>query len=53
LGLEHDVIAHEDFKIHNMVKAPKPTPDSEQADSFLPNGTAAKAGLNHSISDAG
>ena len=55
LGLvrEHDVIAHEDLKIRNMVKAPKPKPDPEQPGAFLPNGAAAKAGLNHSISDAG
>jgi putative transposase len=55
LGLvrEHDVIAHEDLKIRNMVKAPKPKPDPEQPGTFLPNGAAAKAGLNHSISDAG
>ncbi|MFG2766534.1 RNA-guided endonuclease InsQ/TnpB family protein [Streptomyces rubiginosohelvolus] len=55
LGLvrEHDVIAHEDLKIRNMVQAPKPKPDPEQPGVFLPNGAAAKAGLNHSISDAG
>ncbi|WP_306944160.1 RNA-guided endonuclease InsQ/TnpB family protein [Streptomyces phaeochromogenes] len=55
LGLvrEHDVIAHEDLKIRNMVKAPEPKPDPEQPGRFLPNGAAAKAGLNHSISDAG
>uniref|UniRef100_A0AAU2V3H7 Transposase n=1 Tax=Streptomyces sp. NBC_00003 TaxID=2903608 RepID=A0AAU2V3H7_9ACTN len=55
LGLvrEHDVIAHEDLKIRNMVKAPAPKPDPERPGGFLPNGAAAKAGLNHSISDAG
>ncbi|GGR98635.1 hypothetical protein GCM10010284_34680 [Streptomyces rubiginosohelvolus] len=36
-----------------MVQAPKPKPDPEQPGVFLPNGAAAKAGLNHSISDAG
>ncbi|MFI8076376.1 RNA-guided endonuclease InsQ/TnpB family protein [Streptomyces sp. NPDC086033] len=50
---EHDVIAHEDLKIRNMVKAPAPKPDPGQPGRFLPNGAAAKAGLNHSISDAG
>ncbi|MEV7444041.1 transposase [Streptomyces sp. NPDC091204] len=50
---DHDVIAHEDLKIRNMVKAPKPKPDPEQPGIFLPNGVAAKAGLNRSISDAG
>ncbi|MFE2317724.1 RNA-guided endonuclease InsQ/TnpB family protein [Streptomyces sp. NPDC059441] len=50
---EHDFIAHEDLKIRNMAKVPAPKPDPEQPGSFLPNGAAAKAGLNHSISDAG
>ncbi|MFB6782654.1 RNA-guided endonuclease InsQ/TnpB family protein [Streptomyces sp. NPDC056352] len=55
LGLvrEHDLIAHEDLKIRNMSKAPEPKPDPDQPGSFLPNGAAAKAGLNRSISDAG
>lgn len=55
LGLvrEHDVIAHEDLKIRNMVKAPAPKPDPETPGGFLPNGSAAKAGLSHSINDAG
>lgn len=50
---EHDYIAHEDLKIRNMVKASAPKPDPEQPGSFLPNGSAAEAGLKHSISDAG
>ncbi|MEU4149999.1 transposase [Streptomyces sp. NPDC026659] len=55
LGLvrDHDLIAHEDLKIRNMVKAPAPKPDPEQSGSFLPNGASAKTGLNRSISDAG
>ncbi|WP_327426370.1 RNA-guided endonuclease InsQ/TnpB family protein [Streptomyces sp. NBC_01236] len=50
---EHDVIAHEALKIRNMVKGPAPKPDPDRPGGFLPNGAAAKAGLNHSISDAG
>ncbi|MEU1272673.1 transposase [Streptomyces sp. NPDC005799] len=50
---EHDFIAHEDLKIRNMSKAPTPKSDPEQPGSFLPNGAAAKAGLNRSIADAG
>ncbi|MFK0254691.1 RNA-guided endonuclease InsQ/TnpB family protein [Streptomyces sp. NPDC090445] len=50
---EHDFIAHEDLKIRNMSKAPAPKPDPETPGSFLPNGAAAKAGLNRSIADAG
>ncbi|MFJ8630880.1 RNA-guided endonuclease InsQ/TnpB family protein [Streptomyces sp. NPDC093568] len=50
---QHDFIAHEDLKIRNMLRAPSPKDDPEQPGDFLPNGAAAKAGLNHSISDAG
>jgi len=49
----HDVIAHEDLSIANMVRAPKPKPDPENPGGFLLNGSAAKAGLNRSIYDAG
>jgi putative transposase len=43
----------EDLKISNMSKAPEPKPDPEQEGAYLPNGRAAKAGLNTSILDAG
>ncbi|WP_418953204.1 hypothetical protein [Streptomyces scabiei] len=36
-----------------MSKAPVPRPDPDQPGTFLPNGAAAKAGLNKSINDAG
>jgi len=49
----HDVIAHEDLKIRNMTRSPVPKPDPGRPDGFLPNGAAAKAGLNRSIHDAG
>ncbi|MER5387058.1 transposase, partial [Streptomyces sp. NPDC002688] len=49
----HDVIAHEDLRIRNMSRAPAPKPDPDRPGSFLPNGAAAKAGLNKSINDAG
>ncbi|WP_406368480.1 transposase [Streptomyces sp. NBC_00647] len=49
----YDVIAHERLSIANMVRAPKPEPDPQNPGAFLPNGTAAKAGLNKSIHDAG
>lgn len=47
----HDVIVHEDLKIANMTRRPKPRPAEDG--SFEPNGAAAKAGLNKSIFDAG
>ncbi|MFE0627641.1 RNA-guided endonuclease InsQ/TnpB family protein [Streptomyces sp. NPDC058864] len=50
---EHDFIAHEDLRIHNMRRAPEPKPDPDRPGSFLPNGAASKAGLNRSIADAG
>jgi putative transposase len=49
----HDFIAHEDLKIRNMTRSPAAKPDPDQPGTFLPNGSAAKAGLNRSISDAG
>jgi len=50
---EHDLIAHEDLKIRNMLRAPAPKPDPARPGAYLANGAAAKAGLNKSISDAG
>lgn len=48
---ENDVIVHEELKIANMTRRPKPRPAEDG--SFEPNGAAAKAGLNRSIQDAG
>jgi putative transposase len=47
----YDLIVHEDLKITNMVRRPR----ARKADdgTYEPNGAAAKAGLNRSISDAG
>jgi putative transposase len=50
---EFDVIAHEKLAITNMVRSPEPKPDPDRLGVFLPNGAAAKAGLNRSIHDAG
>ncbi len=50
---DYDVIAVEDLRVKNMVKRAKPVANPEQAGDFLPNGQAAKSGLNRSISDAG
>jgi putative transposase len=47
----YGLIAHEDLKITNMTRRPTPLPDKEGG--FLPNGAAAKGGLNKSIYDAG
>ncbi|MER7874597.1 transposase [Streptomyces solisilvae] len=50
---DHDVIAHEKLNTARMTRAPKPKPDPDAPGTFLPNGAAAKAGLNRSILDAG
>ncbi|MBB6172094.1 putative transposase [Nocardiopsis mwathae] len=46
-----DAIAHEDLNIAGVTRAPKAKPGSDGR--HLPNGAAAKAGLNKSILDAG
>src|SRR5262249_18376246 len=46
-----ETIVFEDLSLHFMVKRPKPKQDENGA--YLPNGVAAKSGLNKSILDAG
>ncbi len=48
----YQIIAFEDLHTANLVKRPKPKQDKETG-QYLPNGAAAKAGLNKSIIDAG
>lgn len=48
----YEVIVFEDIQTVNLSKAPKPKQDKETG-KYLPNGAAAKAGLNKSILDAG
>ena len=48
-----DVIAMEDLHTAGMTRRPLPRPDLGKAGTFLPNRTAAKAGLTKSILDAG
>ncbi|MBB5802287.1 putative transposase [Saccharothrix ecbatanensis] len=50
---KHDVIGHEKLNTAGMTRAPAPKSDPDNAGSFLPNGAAAKAGLNRGILDAG
>jgi len=49
LVFDHDVIVLEDLRVTTMVRRPKPKADPEQSGAFLPNGAAAKAGLNRAI----
>jgi putative transposase len=48
---EYDLIVHEDLKITNMTRRPRPRPDG--SGGHEPNGAAAKSSLNKSIHDAG
>jgi putative transposase len=48
---DYDLIVHEDLQIANMVRRPKAKPAEDG--SYLPNGAAAKGGLNRSTHDAG
>jgi putative transposase len=48
-----DVIALENLTTAGMTKRPAPKPDPDRPGEYLPNGAAAKAGLNKSILDAG
>lgn len=47
----YQVMIFEDLQVHNLTKAPAPKQDEDG--KYLPNGAAAKAGLNKSILDAG
>jgi len=49
----YDLIILEDLKIKNMTKTPEPVPNPDEPGQFLPNGKAAKAGLNKAILDSG
>ncbi len=46
---DHDLIVLEDLATKNMVRRPHPKPDPDAPGAFLPNGAAAKAGLNRAI----
>ena len=48
---QYQVIAFENLQVKNLTKAP--TPKQDENGKYVPNGAAAKAGLNKSILDAG
>ncbi|HEY7348305.1 MAG TPA: transposase [Ktedonobacterales bacterium] len=50
---EYGLLAMEDLSILNMTATPEAKPDPDHEGAYLPNGAAAKAGLNQSILDAG
>jgi putative transposase len=49
----YDLLVVENLAIVNMTRRSKPVPAPDQEGGFLPNGAAAKTGLNRSIYDAG
>jgi len=46
---DYDLLAVEDLNVRSMTAAPRPKPDPDSLGAFLPNGRAAKAGLNRAI----
>ncbi len=48
----YDLIAIEDLNLQGMTRRAKAKPDPNDAGRFLPNGQAAKRGLNHSLRTA-
>lgn len=49
IAATYGVIAVENLDTGNMVRVPKPKPDPDNEGHYLPNGKAAKAGLNKKI----
>jgi transposase len=49
IAATYGVVAVEKLPTRNMVRAPKPKPDPDNEGHYLPNGKAAKAGLNRGI----
>jgi putative transposase len=50
---QYDLIAVEDLNVKGMSKRAAPKPDPVTPASYLPNGGAAKSGLNRNINDVG
>lgn len=53
LAKNHRLIVIEDLRVKNLTRTPKPKADPDQEGAFLPNGAAAKAGLNRVVLDKG
>jgi transposase len=49
LAGSYETVAVEALQVRNMVRRPKPRPDPQDPKHYLPNGAAAKGGLNRSI----
>ncbi|TMR88417.1 RNA-guided endonuclease InsQ/TnpB family protein [Nonomuraea basaltis] len=53
LTRDHNLIVFEALKTKNMTSSVAPKPDPDRPGAFLPNGAAAKSGLNRAILDKG
>jgi putative transposase len=53
LSANYDVVFVEALNLKGMVRRARPRPDPDNPGGYLPNGAAAKSGLNRSINDAG
>jgi putative transposase len=49
IAANYDFVAVEQLPVRDMVRRPKPKPDPDKPGEYLPNGAAAKAGLNKGI----
>jgi putative transposase len=49
IAANYDFVAVEQLPVRSMVRRPKPKPDPDNPGQYLPNGAAAKAGLNKGI----
>lgn len=49
IAANYDFVAVEQLPVRTMVRRPKPKPDPDNPGQYLPNGAAAKAGLNKAI----
>jgi transposase len=49
IAANYDFVAVEQLPVRNMVRRPTPKPDPRNPGQYLPNGAAAKAGLNKNI----
>ena len=50
---ENQTVVIEDLAVRNMTRRCNPKPETDKPGGYLPNGQAAKSGLNRSILDAG
>lgn len=50
---EYETVVFENLVVPNLTRRPKPKPDPDRPGRFLPNGAAAKTGLNRAVLNSG